>query len=197
MMLVEETFVPERALPVDALKRHLRLGRGFAEDDVQDEVLASFLRAALAAVEARTGKALIRRAFLLSVREWSAGDVQNLPIAPVASILGLDVVDRFGAVTAIDPVTVQLEADAHFPRLKSVTSALSGIPSGGTAEVRFEAGYSTEFSGLPADLQQAVLLLAAHYYEYRDETALGQGCMPFGVSSLLARFRPMRLGARE
>ncbi len=196
MMLVEETFVPERALPVDALKRHLRLGRGFAEDDVQDEVLASFLRAALASVEARTSKALIRRSFLLSVREWSRSDAQNLPIAPVAAITGLDVVDRFGAVTAVDAASVQLEADTHFPRLTSVTSAMAAIPAAGMAEVRFEAGYSAEFTGLPADLQQAVLLLAAHYYEYRDETALGQGCMPFGVSSLLARFRPMRLGAR-
>ena len=196
MMLVEETFVPERALPVDALKRHLRLGRGFAEDDVQDEVLASFLRAALAAVEARTSKALIRRTFLLSLRDWSRPDAQSLPIAPVAAISGLDIVDRFGAVTAVDPASVQLEADAHFPRLTSVTSALAAIPTAGMAEVRFEAGYSAEFTGLPADLQQAVLLLAAHYYEYRDETALGQGCMPFGVSSLLARFRPMRLGAR-
>ncbi|PCH74343.1 MAG: hypothetical protein COC12_04000, partial [Rhodobacteraceae bacterium] len=46
---------------------------------------------------------------------------------------------------------------------------------------------------LPADLGQAVLLLAAHYYEYRDETSLGDGCMPFGVSSLVQRYRAVRL----
>jgi len=40
-----------------------------------------------------------------------------------------------------------------------------------------------------------VLLLAAHYYEYRDETALGEGCMPFGVSSLIERYRTVRLFA--
>ena len=38
------------------------------------------------------------------------------------------------------------------------------------------------------------MLLASHYYEYRDETALSQGCMPFGVTSLIARYRPIRLG---
>ena len=39
-----------------------------------------------------------------------------------------------------------------------------------------------------------VVLLAAHYHEYRDETALAQGFMPFGVSSLIARYQPMRIG---
>jgi uncharacterized phiE125 gp8 family phage protein len=50
------------------------------------------------------------------------------------------------------------------------------------------------FDLLPADLQQAVLLLAAHYYEYRDEQSLGEGCMPFGVTSLIARYRALRMG---
>ena len=37
-------------------------------------------------------------------------------------------------------------------------------------------------------------MLAAHYYEYRHETRLGDGCMPFGVSSLIERYRPLRIG---
>jgi uncharacterized phiE125 gp8 family phage protein len=37
--------------------------------------------------------------------------------------------------------------------------------------------------------------LAAHYYEYRDETSLARGCMPFGVQSLIERYRSMRLFA--
>ena len=56
MMLIEETAIADAALPVDQFKAHLRLGTGFAEDNVQDEVLKGFLRAAIAAIEARTGK---------------------------------------------------------------------------------------------------------------------------------------------
>ena len=48
---------------------------------------------------------------------------------------------------------------------------------------------------LPADLGQAVLLLAAHYYEFRHETQLGDGCMPFGVTSLIERYRTVRVFA--
>ena len=58
-MLIEETEVPADALPVEDFKAHLRLGRGFSGDSVQDAVLDSFLRAALSAIEGRTGKALI------------------------------------------------------------------------------------------------------------------------------------------
>ena len=46
-MLIEETNVPDAALPVAAFKAHLRMGTGFAEDTLQDAVLGSFLRSAM------------------------------------------------------------------------------------------------------------------------------------------------------
>ena len=70
---------------------------------------------------------------------------------------------------------------------------LPPIAPGGTAEIVFRAGYGVAWSDSPADLAQAVLLLAAHYYEYRHETGLAGGCMPFGVSSLIERYRTVRL----
>ncbi|WP_417721211.1 head-tail connector protein [Salipiger sp.] len=194
MMLIEETVVPSGALPMATMKRHLRMGSGFDEDDVQDEMLQSFLRAAMAAIEARTGKALLSRNFVWTVHDWRDPEGVALPIAPVESLTQLSVVDRFGAAETVEPNRYRLEADPHAPRLRPQGASLPTIPTGGAAELRFVAGYSGSFDGLPADLAQAVLLLAAHYYEYRHETALGQGCMPFGVTSLVARYRPMRLG---
>jgi len=43
-------------------------------------------------------------------------------------------------------------------------------------------------------LQQAVMLLSAHYHEFRHDTGLGEGCMPFGVTALIERFRVVRIG---
>ncbi|KAA8609696.1 hypothetical protein AL036_02920 [Salipiger aestuarii] len=194
MMLIEETQVPDAALPVEALKRHLRLGSGFAEDDVQDAVLGSFLRAAMAAIEARTGKALITRGFVWTLSQWRDPQAAVFPIAPVSAVSQLAIVDRFGAATVSDTGAYRLEADGMAPRLRPQASVLPCVPEGGAAEIRFTAGYGAAFEDIPADLAQAVLLLAAHYYEYRDETSLSQGCMPFGVTSLIARYRPMRMG---
>ena len=58
MMLIEETAPAAEALPVAALREHLRLGTGFeiADDTAEDMALAGFLRAAIATIEARTGK---------------------------------------------------------------------------------------------------------------------------------------------
>ena len=81
MMLVEETTVPPSALPVTQFKDHLRLGSGFSDDGLQDGLLESFLRAAMAAIEARTGKILIEREFRWTLNAWRNGARQALPVA--------------------------------------------------------------------------------------------------------------------
>jgi len=67
MMLIEETVIADANLPLEEFKAHLRLGTGFSDDGTQDQILLSFLRASLSAVEARTGKALFERGFLWSL----------------------------------------------------------------------------------------------------------------------------------
>lgn len=193
-MLIEETNVPDAALPVEAFRTHLRLGSGFGQDGLQDPVLRSFLRAALAAVEARTGKALFIRRFALSLTFWRDAGAQVLPMAPVQAIERVALVARDGTETLVDPERYWLERDAQAPRLRASTACLPRIPSAGAALIAFDAGFAADWAGLPDDLAQAVLLLAAHYYEYRDETALSDGCMPFGVSSLIERHRRVRMG---
>ncbi|MCT4372714.1 head-tail connector protein [Yangia mangrovi] len=194
MMVIEETQVPDTVLPLAALKRQLRMGSGFAEEGLQDDVLYSFLRAALAAIEARTGKALLLRSFLWTLHGWRDVEGAALPLAPVTAVSRLTLVDRYGVAQDVASERYRLEVDAFTPMLRPQRGTLPDLPSGGTAEVRFTAGYGAGFDDLPPDLGQAVLLLAAHYYEYRDETVLGQGCMPFGVTALIARYRPLRLG---
>ncbi|MGY3437277.1 MULTISPECIES: head-tail connector protein [unclassified Marinovum] len=194
MILVEETTVPQAALPVEDFKAHLRLGSGFSGATVQDAVLESFLRAAIAAIEARTGKALIQRDFTYTVERWREAGVQALPIAPVVAVAQVAITDAGGTALVVDAGLYRLSRDAQVPQVRAKGACLPVIPTGGSAAIEFSAGYATDWAGLPADLGQAVMLLAAHYYEYRAETSLGQGCMPFGVTSLIERFRMMRLG---
>ena len=194
MMLIEVTMVPDGALPVEQFKAHLRLGSGFGEDSVQDAVLVSFLRAALTAVEARTSKVLIEREFSLSLTQWAEADSQAIPVAPVTAVTGVTLVSRAGDPSVVDSDTFWLERDTHQPRLRSVGACLPTIPVSGSAQVAFRAGYVVDWAGVPADLAQAVMLRAAHYYEYRQETSLSEGCMPFGVTSLIERYKVMRLG---
>ncbi|SDE19358.1 head-tail connector protein [Limimaricola pyoseonensis] len=189
----ETAPVPEAALPVEGLRAHLRLGTGFAEDGLQDAALAGFLRAAMAAIEGRCGKALMARGFELELTRWAEPGRQPLPVAPLRAVTGFDLVDATGTVTPVATGLWRADRDTQRPAIAALSTALPAIPTGGHARIGFEAGFGPAWPDIPADLAQAVMMLAAHYHEYRHDTALGPGCMPFGVTALIERFRPMRL----
>ena len=193
MMLTEQTPVPETALPLEPFKAHLRLGTGFGEDSLQDEVLISFLRASIAAIEARTGKALILRQFDLNLHDWCDPLAQDLSLAPVTSINAVVLIDANGAETTVDSTLYRLMQDSQNPQLCPTKTLLPTVESGGAVRITMTAGMANAWGDLPADLGQAVLMLAAHYYQYRDDTGLSAGCMPFGVTSLVERYRTVRL----
>ena len=192
MMLVELTTVPTAALPVAEFKDHLRLGTGFADDGVQDDVLEAYLRAAIATIEARTTKALITRSFSWTLTAWRDLAAQALPLGPVSAITALSIFDRLGAEEVVDSDKFVLQPDLHRPRLVATGYTLPVIPVGGTAVIGFDAGFGAAWSDVPVDLGQAVKMLAALYYENRG-THPGEAGMPAGVAGLVARYRPVRL----
>ncbi|WP_293575245.1 head-tail connector protein [Phaeobacter sp.] len=207
MMLTELTPIPEEALPHEAFKAHLRLGTGFEETGLQQEVLAHFLRAAIAAIEARTGKVLLARDYDLELAAWTGiwpdasgqsfsparSQSVSLPLAPVQQIDSMTLIFADGSSELIAADRYQLIPDNQQPRLSGRNGALPTIPAGASMRLRLRAGLADSWAAMPADLAQAVLMLAAHYYEYRDDMRLQGGCMPFGVSSLIERYRSLRL----
>ena len=196
MILIEETPVPQAALPVDGFREHLRLGSGFTGDALQDNTLERYLRAALAAIEARTGKILIERQFSWTLSEWRGTDCQPLPVAPVTELSSVTMIDREGGETLVEAGLCSLRPDAQRPHLVSRGAVLPPIPVGGSVRVSFRAGFGPDWDSLPAELGQAVLLLASHYYEYRHEAAYSGAAMPYGVSALIERHRTLRLMSR-
>lgn len=179
------------AIPVAAFRQHLRLGSGFADDGGQDGMLAACLRAAMAAVEARIGLALLARRFLWRLTRWSDVAGQVFPVAPVALVESVTLRDRLGAALAIDPAVWVLVPDGRRPRLRGVAGYLPPIPTDGCAEVVFSGGYSESWDAVPHDLRQAVFLLAAQYYEQRNAA---DESVPISVLALLMPYRDIRLG---
>lgn len=193
MMLIEQTTVPGAALPVQALKDHLRLGTGFADDGMQNGLIESYLRAAMAAIEGRIGKVLIARRFLWSLEDWRSGAEQALPVAPVSAVVSVTLIDAAGVAGVVDPGRYRLVQDTHRPRLAAAGVLLPQVAMDGRIEVVFDAGFGTAWAAVPPDLAQAVLLLAAEYYERRHEAAGREGGLPFGVVTLIERWRTVRV----
>ncbi len=193
MILIEETPVPVSALPIDGFREHLRLGSGFTDDTLQDSTLERFLRASLAAIEARTGKILIERDFNWVLSSWGGTMCQPLPVAPLSSILSVTIVDRDGVETSVNDADYTLVQDSLRPAIASTKGRLPAIPTSGSVRVQFTAGFGPAWEDLPPELSQAVLLLAAHYYEFRHEAAFSGSAMPYGVSALIEKHRILRL----
>ncbi len=197
MILTEVSAPPAAAVPVRAFAEHLALGRGFTDDGAQDAVLELYLRAAMAAIEARLGRALLVRDFAWTVYCWREESHQTVPIGPVQAVESVTLVGADGAETAADPESWSLLRDSQRPRLVGrFGRSLPRIPRSGRAEIRFSAGFGVAWDAVPADLREAVFLLAAHFYESRSETGAGisGGSMPFGVLVLIEAYRTARLG---
>lgn len=192
MMLTEVAPTPTGDLPLAAFKDHLRLGSGFTDDGLQDPVLESVFRAALSAIEARTGKVLLNRSFEWSLEAWRDAQRQPLPLAPVAAITGFVLIDTLGGSTQA-PDTWRLSPDMQRPLIVATAGCLPSIPPHGSARITMTAGFGADWGDLPADLAHAVMLLAAHYYEFRHEAESATTRMPFGVSTLIERYRTVRL----
>ncbi|WP_341366350.1 head-tail connector protein [Yoonia sp. BS5-3] len=193
MMLIEETTVPSAALPVAQMKDHMRLGSGFSDDGLQDPVLETYLRAALAAIEARTGKILVEREFSWTLTAWRDCRRQPLPVAPVNAVTSVTLIAMNGEETIADDAAWSLQPDNQRPCLRATGASLPACPAGGSIRIGFLAGFGPDWGDLPADLAQAVMMLAAYYYEYRHDTAQARGLLPFGVSSLIERYRTVRM----
>lgn len=192
-MLVELEPVPGSALPVADLGAHLRLGTGFALDGLQDGLLASHLRAALAVIEGRIGKALISRRFRWEVPYWrETGGAQALPLAPVSLVVEVALVDGWGGRVVLSDTLWRLRRDSQRPKLEPVSTSFPPVPEGGLAQVVFDAGFGV-WAAVPADLRQAVFLLAAEFYEHRHDGGVVGAVLPKTVAGLIEGWRTVRL----
>lgn len=192
MDLFETSAIDDGDLPVAAFRAYLRLGAGFADEATGDALLVQYLRAAMAAIEARIGKALMTRGFRLVLARWRWADAQALPVAPVAAITAVVLRDALGVAETVDPARWRLMADRHRPQIVASGAFLPLPPSGGQIDVEFSAGFSATWDGVPDDLRQAVMLLAAGYYEGRTGA---EGKLPAPAEALLARWLPVRVTA--
>ncbi|MDO5604289.1 MAG: head-tail connector protein [Paracoccus sp. (in: a-proteobacteria)] len=194
MILVEETTPAETALPVAGLRAHLRLGSGFelAAGADEDRALAGFLRAAIATIEGRTGKVLLRRDFRMVLEDWRDEDAQALPLAPVSAVAAVAIEGADGTLRPVAPERWHLVEDRMRPLIRPRAGRFPPVPLAGRVVIRFTAGFAEDWAGVPADLAQAVMMLAARYYEDRGGQDSAHG-LPMGVSALIERWRAVRV----
>ncbi len=190
MILTELTSVLVAALPIAEFKAHLRLGTGFTDSSLQDELLEAYLRAAISTIEARSGRVLLQKQYSWQLTRWRDPVRQVLPVRPVSGIVQIKLIDAANAEVLADATDFKFVPDDICPAVEATGAALPTLPVGGLVDVVFDAGFGPAWSDVPSDLGQAVLIVAANAYENRTGTS---EAVPMAALNLLEPYRALRL----
>ncbi len=174
----------ESAVSLEETKRHLNI-----DYDEDDEIIELYINAAEAFIVGPNGIGVA-----LTSTQWrlSLDHVPSKIKIPLWPIRSIDSVAING--DTLDPTLFGFDTDVR-PLVIVHNGPWPSVPlKPGVLKVEFTAGWADP-SEVPGDLRAAILLLVGHLHRNREaasEVALKE--IPFGVQSILDRYRPTGLG---
>ncbi len=174
---------------VAEVKAHLRLSH--ASDDAQ---IGALVAAARETVEREAQVAMIERGYRLVLDALPMSGRTTLPVHPVTQVTAVTMYDGDGNPSVYPLAGLVLDGFAVPPRLVFRQAPIPGRCVNGI-EIDFDAGFGESGTDVPNMLRRAVILLAAHWYEFRaDFRASDQPVSyPAGYAAMIAPWRRVRL----
>lgn len=176
---------------VETFVRHVR------EDSstLDAELALQYLDAATSWVETYTGRALLEQTWTLTLDTfpwWYATPgilLPRVPVLSVTSVIGYNAAGTGTTMSAVTDYSVDLSEPARV-LLRDGISWPADLRTYGGIVVTYIAGYGTTPESVPAELRQAIALLAAHWHKDREaSTDLKENEIPFGVKALVDPYR--------
>ena len=116
----------------------------------------------------------------------------DLPVSPANAVIQVAVKDGEATAQPVDPSTYEFAPGSPGRLRRAAPWPTPGVITGGVS-IEFAAGYA-DAATVPAELKQAALMLAAHFYEARE--AAGENrlfTVPQTIDALIAPYRVVRL----
>lgn len=169
-------------------RAHLRV-----DESADDGLIAGYILAARAYIEAVTGLALISQTFDMTLHDFQSKI--ELPRAPVSSVTSIQYYDDANVLqtlssaiyeidTARVPAVIHLADGYDWPTVDDRVAAVV---------VRFVAGYGATPGSIPEPIRLAILLIVGHFYANREQVVVGAGLiasqLPMGVDALVAPYK--------
>jgi uncharacterized phiE125 gp8 family phage protein len=183
---------PPAAEPVTLadMKLHLRVTH-----DSEDTLISGLVKAAREELEQATGLALIAQGWRLYLDCWPGTQIVLIQKAPVIALSAVTIYDLAGAPSSPSLTGFVLD---RFSR-----PARTAIPDTVTApgkklngiELDFTAGFGATGVDVPDGLKRAIMLLAAHWYEFRGAESFDRegAAWPPSFERFVSRYRRVGL----
>ncbi|MBV8565231.1 MAG: hypothetical protein JO273_07245 [Methylobacteriaceae bacterium] len=127
----------------------------------------------------------------------SPSGVIEITRRPFRSLVSFQTRDITTALQSVDPATYMLEVSNDIGRIMRKPGAVWPLVVAGmmdAIEITVTLGFGDAASAVPADLQTAILMLAAHWHETREPVIDGRfGPAPEHVRAILASWQGKRL----
>lgn len=169
---------------VDEIKAYLRV-----ETADEDALITRLAAAARRTAEAMTGRAFITQSWRLTFDRWPPSRTMELPLPPLRTVDAVRLIDDADTETVWPAVNYVVDATTEPGRLRLRDGAAPPVPGRDIAglAVDFTAGYGSQPTDVPADPRQAMIRLAAHWFEHRDAPEAGP--LPRALEALFAPSR--------
>ena len=169
------------AMPVTLAqaKAHLRV-----TSDTEDDTITALIAAATQYLERDTGQALIDQQWRAYFCRIPCDGVLELMRSPVRGIVAVTVYDANGNGTVLDGSDYYVNLVARPARVRLADSVPAVMRANGI-EIDFNAGYGEAGTDVPDMLKRAILVLVAHWYDFRG--VFDAADQPVSVPALYAR----------
>ena len=160
----------------------------------EDSLLATLITAARLMIEAASGRCLIEQPWRIVLDRWPAGGEIRLPLSPLLRIEAARVYDVLGAAQAVANASLTPDKAADPPVIRLTGEVPEIGRAHGAIEIDIVVGFGATAAAVPAPLRQAVLRLAARWFEQRGDVASRDAAqLPAEIAALLAPFRRLKL----
>lgn len=161
------------------------------DTDVEDAYINTLITVARRTVEFIRNEALVTQTWNLLLDAWPEGDTLRIPKPPLQSVSSITYKDTDGDAATFATANYIVDTD----KVPGEVVLAHGQSWPGTAlyptspiTVQFVAGYGDTANDVPEEVRQAMLLMIGHWYENREEVAVGR--------SAVVRAEEIPLGAR-
>ncbi len=194
MVTAQKTAASTEALRLGDIKRHLRLSTG---DTNEDKVFTILRKAARGKAENYTNRKFIKQIWYQYFEKWPDKNYITLAYPPLSTSPAPALTYQSSTEGRTTVSTTKYRLDTANVPGRLVLGYGDDWPSEtlwtvNPIRVEFTCGYSSNSSGLPGDITDAMLLMVGHMYENREDSIIGsQGLtlIPEGSKSLLYQYR--------